>query len=161
MFSNQLTCLQVFFVGNNNTKRSALHSTVTDFARFQGLESTQLGHLPASRLLPTDRGKWRVQDAYMTPPNARDLSALRERGAKVIVYHGVSDPNFSVEDSVAWYRGIDRHSRGRAKDFARLYAIPGMNHCSGGRCAPGRRWRATPAPVSLMKQRTSSVSGRA
>lgn len=69
---------------------------------------------------------------FMTPPDVRDLSALRARGAKVIVYHGVSDPAFSVEDSVAWYRGIDNHSGGRAKEFTRLYPIPGMNHCSGG-----------------------------
>jgi feruloyl esterase len=69
---------------------------------------------------------------FMTPPNVRDLSAVRDRGAKVIVYHGVADPIFSVEDSVAWYRGIDHGSGGRAADFARLYQIPGMNHCSGG-----------------------------
>jgi pimeloyl-ACP methyl ester carboxylesterase len=70
--------------------------------------------------------------SFMTPPNLRDLSALRQRGAKVLVYHGVSDPIFSVEDSVAWHRGIDHHSGGPAEDFARLYPVPGMGHCSGG-----------------------------
>jgi hypothetical protein len=50
----------------------------------------------------------------------------------VLVYHGVSDPIFSVSDTEAWYRGIDRHSGGPASDFARLYNVPGMNHCSGG-----------------------------
>jgi feruloyl esterase len=70
--------------------------------------------------------------SFMTPPNVRDLSAVRSRGAKVLVYHGVSDPIFSVSDTIAWYEGIDRNSGGPAADFARLYPIPGMNHCSGG-----------------------------
>jgi poly(3-hydroxybutyrate) depolymerase len=70
--------------------------------------------------------------SFMTPPDVTDLSAVRTRGAKVLVYHGVSDPIFSVSDTEAWYRGIDRHSGGPASDFARLYNVPGMNHCSGG-----------------------------
>ncbi|MCW5636105.1 MAG: tannase/feruloyl esterase family alpha/beta hydrolase [Rubrivivax sp.] len=70
--------------------------------------------------------------SFMTPPDAFDLNDLRRRGAKVIVYHGVSDPIFSVEDSEAWYRGVDRKSGGRAGQFARLYPVPGMGHCSGG-----------------------------
>lgn len=88
--------------------------------------------LALAQLYATDATYTESAMEFMTPPDVRDLSALRERGAKVIVYHGVSDPAFSIEDSVAWYRGIDRHSGGRAKDFARLYPIPGMNHCSGG-----------------------------
>ena len=31
-----------------------------------------------------------------------------------------------------WYRGIDRCQRRRADEFARLYPVPGMGHCSGG-----------------------------
>ena len=33
------------------------------------------------------------------------MTAVRERGAKIIVYHGVSDPIFSVADTEPWYRG--------------------------------------------------------
>jgi Tannase and feruloyl esterase len=69
---------------------------------------------------------------FMTPPDATELNDLRRRGAKLIVYHGVSDPIFSVADTEAWYRGVDRSSGGRADDFARLYRVPGMEHCSGG-----------------------------
>ena len=88
--------------------------------------------LALAQLYTTDATYTESAMDFMTPPDVRDLSALRSRGAKVIVYHGVSDPIFSVEDSVAWYRGIDKHSGGRATDFARLYPVPGMNHCSGG-----------------------------
>jgi hypothetical protein len=69
---------------------------------------------------------------FMTPPDATDMNDVRRRGAKIIVYHGVSDPIFSVADTERWYRGIDRSSGGRADDFARLYRVPGMGHCSGG-----------------------------
>ncbi len=69
---------------------------------------------------------------FMTPPNAFNMNAVRDRGAKVLVYHGVSDPIFSVADTESWYQGIDRASGQRARDFARLYRIPGMGHCSGG-----------------------------
>lgn len=70
--------------------------------------------------------------SFMTPPDAKDMNALRRRGAKIMVYHGNSDQIFSVEDTESWYRGVDRSSGGRAAEFARLYRIPGMGHCSGG-----------------------------
>jgi Tannase and feruloyl esterase len=73
--------------------------------------------------------------SFMTPPNASDMSAVRRRGAKIIVYHGVSDPIFSVNDTENWYRGVQRHSGGDAAEFARLYRVPGMGHCSGGPAA--------------------------
>jgi hypothetical protein len=57
------------------------------------------------------------------------------RGAKMIVYHGVSDAIFSVADTVRWYHGVDHGSGNRAEDFVQLYKIPGMNHCSGGPAA--------------------------
>ncbi len=69
---------------------------------------------------------------FMTPPDASDLSTLRRRGAKIMVYHGVSDPIFSVSDTETWYRRLGRDSGGDAEDFARLYRVPGMGHCSGG-----------------------------
>ncbi len=69
---------------------------------------------------------------FMTPPNANDMNGVHRRGAKLIVYHGVSDAIFSVADTEAWYRGVDRSSGGRAAEFARLYTVPGMGHCSGG-----------------------------
>ncbi|MFO1217102.1 MAG: tannase/feruloyl esterase family alpha/beta hydrolase [Burkholderiaceae bacterium] len=69
---------------------------------------------------------------FMTPPDAFELGDVRRRGAKIIVYHGVSDPIFSVSDTETWYRGVDRATGQRADDFARLYRIPGMGHCSGG-----------------------------
>ena len=69
---------------------------------------------------------------FMTPPRPTDLSTLRNRGAKLMIYHGTSDPIFSSDDSVAYLDGPRTANGGDASDFARLYLIPGMNHCSGG-----------------------------
>jgi feruloyl esterase len=70
--------------------------------------------------------------SFMTPPHPSDLSLLKSRGAKLLIYHGTSDPIFSSDDSVAFYQGLQASNGGDASNFARLYLIPGMNHCSGG-----------------------------
>ncbi|HSV54741.1 MAG TPA: tannase/feruloyl esterase family alpha/beta hydrolase [Burkholderiaceae bacterium] len=69
---------------------------------------------------------------FMTPPDATDLSAFKARGSKMIVYHGNSDPVFSVNDTIRWYEGLNKNHAGRADTFARLFTIPGLNHCQGG-----------------------------
>ena len=70
--------------------------------------------------------------AVNTPPNPTDLSALRNRGAKLIVYHGSADPVFSYNDTVNWYNGLTAANSGDATNFARVFTVPGQNHCSGG-----------------------------
>jgi Tannase and feruloyl esterase len=66
---------------------------------------------------------------FMTPPNPENMKGLRSKGGKIIVYHGVSDSIFSINDSVNWLQLVQRHT---GQDFVKLYPIPGMGHCSGG-----------------------------
>lgn len=70
--------------------------------------------------------------SFMTPPNPTDLSTLKNRGGKILVYHGVSDAIFSVDDTAAWYDGLRAANGGDASNFARFFRVPGMGHCSGG-----------------------------
>ncbi len=70
--------------------------------------------------------------SFMTPPNEADLGALKERGAKMMVYHGVADGVFSPVDTASWMDRLQTNHKGDAASFARLYMVPGMNHCSGG-----------------------------
>jgi feruloyl esterase len=70
--------------------------------------------------------------SFMSPPNPYELSAVQDRGAKIMVYHGVSDPIFSPLDTVDWYNRLAENHQGDATDFVRLYLVPGMGHCSGG-----------------------------
>jgi hypothetical protein len=70
--------------------------------------------------------------SFMTPPNPTDLAVLKNRGAKMMVYHGVSDQIFSVNDTETWYKGVQAANGGDASNFARFFRVPGMGHCSGG-----------------------------
>lgn len=70
--------------------------------------------------------------SFMTPPNPTQLNRLRERGGRVLVYHGNSDSIFSVNDTEAWMQGIQASYGTSTGDFARLFRVPGMGHCSGG-----------------------------
>lgn len=70
--------------------------------------------------------------SFMTPPNPSKLPTLKNRGAKMMVYHGTSDPIFSSDDTTAWYQALRSENGGDASSFARYYPVPGMNHCSGG-----------------------------
>jgi poly(3-hydroxybutyrate) depolymerase len=73
--------------------------------------------------------------SFMLPPDVANpgkmLANVRSRGAKMIVYHGTSDPIFSSDDTTAWYEAL-RATNSDAASFARFFRVPGMNHCSGG-----------------------------
>ena len=70
--------------------------------------------------------------SFMTPPHLSDESAVRNRGGKIVIFHGTSDPIFSSAHSVSVYEGWSAGSGADASTFARLYLVPGMNHCRGG-----------------------------
>lgn len=70
--------------------------------------------------------------SFMTPPKPAELEAVQQRGGKMLVYHGVSDAIFSVHDTQAWYDALDRRQGGKAASFARLFRVPGMDHCRAG-----------------------------
>ena len=70
--------------------------------------------------------------SFMTPPNATQLDTVRNRGAKMIVIHGTSDPVFSADDTTAWYEALDQRFGGRSAEFARFFRVPGMGHSRGG-----------------------------
>jgi hypothetical protein len=73
------------------------------------------------------RSGWDLVGAQST-----NLERFRQHGGKLIVSHGGSDPIFSLNDTLAWWRRLDAENHGTASDFARVYAVPGMNHCGGG-----------------------------
>lgn len=97
-----------------------------DFVLNANLDSL-LGRINATSGTYTESGT-----SFMTPPNGADLSTLKNRGAKMLVYHGTSDPIFSSDDTTAWYDALRAANGGDAANFARYFRVPGMNHCSGG-----------------------------
>jgi pimeloyl-ACP methyl ester carboxylesterase len=67
---------------------------------------------------------------FMTPPNPTTLATLKARG-KLLVVHGTADPVFSANDTIAWYDALTAGDAAAA-GYARLFLVPGMNHCAGG-----------------------------
>ena len=73
--------------------------------------------------------------SLMTPPQESkptNMGALRARGAKMVLYHGVSDAIFSAEDTRQWMERLNQENTNPGADFARYFPVPGMNHCSAG-----------------------------
>lgn len=68
---------------------------------------------------------------FMPSVNATLRSALKNRGGKLIVYRGTADPVFSPNNTIAWYDAVNAGDS-TAPAYARLFLVPGMNHCSGG-----------------------------
>jgi feruloyl esterase len=64
--------------------------------------------------------------------SATDLSRFARRGGRLVVVHGVSDPVFSINDTIAWWTDVDAAMHGTAADVVRLFAVPGMAHCGSG-----------------------------
>jgi feruloyl esterase len=62
-----------------------------------------------------------------------DLRTFRQRGGKLLLYHGWRDQNFSAETSVGYHRRV-RETLGAAgsDEWMRLFLAPGMGHCGGG-----------------------------
>jgi len=88
-----------------------------------------------SKINATDTTYTESAMSFMTPPHPTDLSVLKNRGAKLIIYHGTSDPIFSSNDTTAFYEGLQTANGGDASNFARFFRVPGMGHCAGGPAA--------------------------
>ncbi|THD46311.1 MAG: tannase/feruloyl esterase family alpha/beta hydrolase [Bradyrhizobium sp.] len=70
---------------------------------------------------------------------ATDLSAFAKHGGKLIIYHGWADMLVTPQLTTLYYESIAKHAGGlpQARDFARLFMIPGMDHCGVFSNGPG------------------------
>lgn len=70
-----------------------------------------------------------LQDSMLT-----FLSTFSERGNKLMMIHGMSDPFFSAYDTARYYERVVKDNGGLDKTipWVRFFEIPGMNHCGGG-----------------------------
>ncbi|MGS0894021.1 tannase/feruloyl esterase family alpha/beta hydrolase [Burkholderia stagnalis] len=68
-----------------------------------------------------------------------DISAFRKKGGKMILYHGWGDPLVTPYLTVAYYDALAKEAGGpdEARNFVRLFMIPGMDHCGINTKGPG------------------------
>jgi len=71
-----------------------------------------------------------------------DLTRFRDRGGKVIIYHGMIDQLIPAAGSIDYYKRVQQTMGGPKKtaQFARLFLVPGVDHGFRG---------AGPTPIGL------------
>ncbi len=82
-----------------------------------------------------DRDYRLAEDKVGRTLNATDanLARFKERGGKLILYHGWSDAAIPPLSSVKYYESVAAAmGKGNAESFVRLYLAPGVQHCGGG-----------------------------
>jgi len=82
--------------------------------------------------LYTTSGPYTQSAAQLYFTDALDLSRFKGRGGKMMLYHGASDSSVSINDTLRWYAAMNVQMGSNAQDFARMFVVPGMAHCSGG-----------------------------
>ncbi|KAF7289863.1 Carboxylic ester hydrolase [Mycena indigotica] len=60
-----------------------------------------------------------------------NLSCFRDRGSKLLTYHGRMDPIIPSGNSKR-YHNLITHTIGSPDNFYRLFLVPGMSHCARG-----------------------------
>jgi hypothetical protein len=73
--------------------------------------------------------------AAVTDTTWTNLSTFSGHGGKLIFYHGMSDPWFSALDTLNYYQKMASENGGmeQAQNWSRMFLVPGMGHCSGGK----------------------------
>ncbi len=65
--------------------------------------------------------------------DGRKLAAFRDRGGKILLYHGWSDTDATPASSLFFHESqVRAFGREDVSGFLRLFMLPGMAHCSGG-----------------------------
>jgi feruloyl esterase len=81
----------------------------------------------------TSRGDPATEESLINPADP-DLHPFKAHGGKLIMVQGWADPSVMPEPTINYYRLATATMGGQAEmeRFARLFMVPGMQHCSGG-----------------------------
>lgn len=96
-----------------------------------------------------------------TDPN---LTAFKAHGGKLLLWHGWSDPALNARATIAYYDQLQKGDS-TAREYARLYLLPGVVHCAGGPGPDNVAWvtaiadwvERNEAPESLLATRSDSA----
>ncbi len=101
--------------------------------RFLALETDDPAFTWRVFKFPQDLERMKTMSEILSPLDA-DLRPYKNRGGKLLMYHGWSDPAISAYGTVGYYDKVSTTVGGQKEmdAFAKLYLVPGMHHCSGG-----------------------------
>ncbi len=103
----------------------------TSFFRHMAFEKPD----PSLDLLSLDLDKASPRVDWLRPildATQPDLSAFRDRGGKLIMYYGWSDPALNPMMGLNYYESVLNAMGPRTQDFFRYFTLPGVFHCGGG-----------------------------
>jgi Tannase and feruloyl esterase len=121
--------------------------SLTDTPFPLALGSLQIAHGDANwdlRTIDLERDLRLVDEKVGVITNAinPDLRAFKDRGGKLLLYHGWNDPLISAGNTINYYNAV-LHKMGRdQQDWIRLFMAPGMGHCGGGQGPSQAHWMA-------------------
>lgn len=96
---------------------------------------------------PAQSANWTVQQFDFTKDYKRldvmqslydssnpDLNRFKSAGGKMLIYHGLNDLSILPQWIIRYYQNVERVMGGQAQtqSFARLFSLPGVEHCAGG-----------------------------
>ena len=75
-----------------------------------------------------------VSDTELLNVDDTNLSHFKKRGGRLLIWQPQSGGPFSPQDMVNWYTEMSHEMHGfeETQSFARLFMMPGVNHCGGG-----------------------------
>jgi hypothetical protein len=82
-----------------------------------------------------DRDTKLTDDKFAASFNSTDpnLKAFKDRGGKLLIYHGWSDTAIPATNAINYYRSVEeKMGKTSTVEFVELFLAPGMQHCGNG-----------------------------
>jgi feruloyl esterase len=101
--------------------------------RFLAFDADEPGFNWRLLKFPEDLPRLKVMTDILSPLDP-DLRPFKNRGGKLIMYHGWADPAISAYGTLDYHDAVVKAVGGprQADEFLRTFFVPGMHHCSGG-----------------------------
>jgi len=84
-----------------------------------------------SRYEPSNFKKETALAATYLNATSPDLDAFKNKGHKLLLWHGWSDPALTALGSIKYYDQVQARDP-KSADYFRMFMMPGVLHCAGG-----------------------------